>query len=242
MQHTPLSAARDRVLIGGYFEGYPAKEELRAMLLRVLAAKSAGKVADDTMMFVRPFRKWCFQDLSAENELRWKMEAARAWPRADTQGVLNLVDLTLHGTDGSDSPATRDLVERLRAVPTPACSAAASYIQARWKAGQSAIPDVAGQEAPPPLPPIPDGPTVKFNVLAPRPGLIGWLPAGRETSVAWTATTLLLTKSQPTDEFERVATIVASDEGTSVAFDGKYVWAFQNAAEEHALAGAGNRA
>ena len=88
MTHAQVSAARDRVVISGYFEGYPAKEDLRAMMLRVLAAKLAGKVSDDTVMYQRPFRKFCFQGATAEEVLHWKLEAARVWPRADAQAQL----------------------------------------------------------------------------------------------------------------------------------------------------------
>ena len=93
MKHAAVSATRDRLLIFGYFEVSPLKEDVRAMMLRVLAAKHAGKVMDDTIIYVRPLRKRCFPGMPPEEILRWKLAAAAAWPRDDAQGVLNLVNL-----------------------------------------------------------------------------------------------------------------------------------------------------
>ena len=150
MTHAAVSATRDRLLICGYFEVSPLKEDVRAMMLRVLAAKYKGRVRDDTIMYVRPFGKRCFPGLPEEEILRWKLAAARVWPRADPQGVLNLVNLLTCGTEGKDSPRLRDLAAELRAISNPACPAAARYMEERWKSGRSAVPDVLGDSTPPP--------------------------------------------------------------------------------------------
>ena len=149
MTHAPVSATRDRLLICGYFEVSPLKEDVRAMMLRVLAAKYQGKVRDDTIMYVRPFRKRCFPGLAEEEAPVLETGGCPSLARADPQGVLNLVDLLTCGTEGKDSPQLRDLAAELRVISNPACAAAARLHGRRWKSGQSA-PDVLSDAAPPP--------------------------------------------------------------------------------------------
>ncbi|MEI8373537.1 MAG: hypothetical protein WCJ35_11985 [Planctomycetota bacterium] len=142
MEHAAISATRDRVLILGYFQCCQEIKEIRPMVLRVLAAKLKAGVNDDTIMFVRRFRPWGFQGMTADEILRWKLEAAKAWPRADAQGILNLVDVVTYGTDGSDSPELREICKRLREISNPAGPGAAEFMEIRWRAGHVANPDV----------------------------------------------------------------------------------------------------
>jgi prolyl oligopeptidase len=235
LKHAAVSATRDRMLIFGYFETTPLKEDVRAMMLRVLAAKCEGKVMDDTIMYVRPFRKRCFPGMPPEEILRWKLAAARAWPRADAQGVVNLVDLVTYGTDGKDCPQLRDLVARLRAISNPACAPAAWYMEERWKSGRSATPDVLG-DSPPPNPPATAGPEVKLLPVAQPPGIIG-RAAAADMDLAWTGRELFLAKGSDPADLSPAAHIFANEYGTSVAFDGKYVWALQNPADQPVAAG-----
>lgn len=229
MKHAALSGKRDRALIFGVFEGCQEIEEIRPMMLRVLATKRQAGVTDDTIMFLRIFRQWCLRGMDAHDLVQWKLEVAREWPRSDDQGVVHLVDLVLHGTDGRDTPPVRQIVEQLRTVANPVCLSAAQFIEGRWAAGKSGIPEVAGEQATPPPPPVTDGPTVEFVSLSVKPGILGWLPIGPAGHVAWTSTSLLAVKEAKLDDLLPVARILGTDDGMSVAFDGKFVWAFQNA-------------
>ena len=237
MTHCPRFGDADRLLICGYFEVSLLKEDLRAMMLRVLAAKYQDKVMDDTIIYVRPFRKRCFPGLPEDEILRWKLAAARVWPRADPQGVLNLVDLLTCGTEGKDSPQLRDLVAELRVTANPACPAAARYMEERWKSGRTAVPDVLGDSTPPPpSAPVTTGPEVKLVPMAQPPGIIG-RAAAAGCDLAWTHGELFLVKGKEPADVTCAANIFANEAGTSVAFDGKYVWAWQNPADQPVVAG-----
>ena len=206
------------------------------MMLRVLAAKYNGKVRDDTIMYVRPFGKRCFPGLPEDEILRWKLAAARVWPRADPQGVLNLVDLVTCGTEGKDSPQLRHLAAELRVTANPACPAAARYVEERWQSGRTAVPDVLGDSAPPPSAPVTTGPEVKLVPMAQPPGIIG-RAAAAGCDLAWTQRELFLVKGKEPANVSCAANVFANEAGTSVAFDGKYVWAWQNPADQPVVAG-----
>jgi hypothetical protein len=229
MTHAALVGMRDRALIFGYFEWCPGIVDVSPMMLRVLAAKRQGNVHDDTILFLRSFRQWCLGGMHADALVRWKLAVAREWPRVDDQGIVNLADVLLHGTDGRETPEVRAIIEQTRSLDHPPCQRAVAFIEARWKLGLSGIPEVAGDRPPPLRPPVAGGPTVEFVSRGVSAGMCGWLPVGDAGYVAWNGERLFAAQEPRGEDLRSVAGICASEDGVSVTFDGRHVWAFQNA-------------
>ena len=72
--------------------------------------------------------------------------------------------------------------------------------------------------------------------MAQPPGIIG-RAAAAGCDLAWTHRELFLVRGKEPANVTCAANIFANEAGTSVAFDGKYVWAWQNPADQPVVAG-----
>lgn len=147
-----------------------------------------------------------------------------------------LIEFLTFGADyTADTPDLRDALAKLATFPGAACHTAAERALARLNRGKPPNTDAEPRKQTSQLatafPARSDAPGVRFERINYRvrlsdgttvpstASLIGWMPAGPATDVAWDAGCLYVIKRR--GELRLIAAIAPG----AVCFDGKYLWA-----------------
>ena len=229
-----VSMGLDFGLIASYLNCCEAKKEMQEMMLHAFKAKyDAGILDDDTALFCPHCQQWCFSGASKAESMRWRLEAAKVFPRRpDADGQIRLICMLTENHLEGVREKLPEMIKALRTFSNPLCRPVADTLERRMKAGGSLLSDGPGIVIRPKPPRTrPQNPEVLLDRITLKSPVVDWIPANPAIDVLWSERELFLLQGKELASPKVVAPIHAESSGSSVCFDGQYVWAFQNPAD-----------